>query len=78
MEIIAALKGVHAVTSFPEATAEGLLDALRPDVHVKGTDWTAETVPERATVEAYGGRILIAGDAKAHSSTELIEKQRGG
>ena len=77
MEIIAALKGVHAVTSFPEPTAENLLEALRPDVHVKGTDWTADTVPERATVEAYGGRILIAGDDKTHSSTELIEKQRG-
>lgn len=78
MEVIAALEGVHAVTSFPEATAEGLLDALRPDVHVKGTDWTAETVPERATVLAYGGRILIAGDEKTHSSTDLIERQRGG
>ncbi len=77
MEVIAALKGVHAVTSFPEATAEGLLDALRPDVHVKGTDWTEETVPERETVLAYGGRILIAGDPKTHSSTDLIGKSRG-
>jgi rfaE bifunctional protein nucleotidyltransferase chain/domain len=76
MEVIAALKGVHAVTSFPEATAEDLLDVLRPDVHVKGTDWTAETVPERDTVVAYGGRILIAGDPKTHSSTDLIERQR--
>lgn len=76
MEVIAALKGVHSVTSFPESTAEGLLDALRPDVHVKGTDWTEDTVPERDTVIAYGGRILIAGDPKAHSSSELIEKQR--
>jgi rfaE bifunctional protein nucleotidyltransferase chain/domain len=75
MEIMAALDGVTAVTSFPEATAEGLLNALRPDVHVKGTDWTADTVPERDTVLAYGGRILIAGDEKTHSSTELINKQ---
>jgi len=77
MEVIAALAGVYAVTSFPEATAEPLLATLRPDVHVKGTDWTAETVPERDTVLAYGGRILIAGDRKTHSSTALIEKQRG-
>lgn len=74
MEVIAALEGVHAVTSFPEATAEGLLDALRPEVHVKGTDWTEDTVPERDTVIAYGGRILIAGDPKTHSSTELIAR----
>ena len=77
MEVLAAIQGVHAVTSFPEPTAEALLEALRPDVHVKGTDWTAETVPERDTVIAYGGRILIAGDPKTHSSTELIEKRRG-
>ena len=59
---------------FDEPTADGLLDALRPDVHCKGTDWTVETVPERAVVEAYGGRIAICGDPKTHSSTELAEK----
>lgn len=72
MEVIAALRGVDFVTSFGEPTAHELLGALRPDVHVKGTDWTAEAVPERAVVEAYGGRIAIAGDPKEHSSTELI------
>lgn len=74
MEVIAALTGVTHVTSFDEPTADGLLDALRPDVHCKGTDWTVETVPERAVVEAYGGRIAICGDQKTHSSTELAEK----
>jgi len=74
MEIIAALDGVDYVTSFGEATAGLLLVALKPDVHVKGTDWTAETVPEREVVAAYGGRVLIAGDEKTHSSSELIEK----
>ena len=74
MEVIAALCGVDYVTSFGEPTAHGLLEALRPDVHVKGTDWTAEAVPERAVVEAYGGRIAIAGDPKEHSSTDLIER----
>ena len=78
MEVIAALEGVDAVTSFPEPTAEGLLEALRPDVHVKGTDWTADTVPEKDTVLKYGGRILIAGDEKTHSSSELIERQGRG
>jgi len=74
MEVIAALAGVDFVTSFDEPTAEGLLRALRPEVHVKGTDWTAETVPERAIVEAYGGRIAICGDPKDHSSTALVER----
>ena len=73
-EIMGALAGVHYVTSFPESTARDLLEALRPDVHVKGTDWTEETVPERAVVEGYGGRVAICGDPKEHSSTGLIRK----
>ncbi len=72
MEVIAALAGVDYVTSFGEPTAHELLDTLRPDVHVKGTDWTADAVPERDVVEAYGGRIAIAGDPKEHSSTDPI------
>ena len=75
MEIVAALADVDYVTSFGEATAEALLDALRPDVHVKGTDWAEETVPERAVVERYGGRIAICGDPKTHSSSELIGRR---
>ena len=74
MEVIAALAGVDFVTSFGEPTAHDLLGTLRPDVHVKGTDWTADAVPERSVVEAYGGRIAIAGDPKEHSSTDLIER----
>lgn len=74
MEVIAALAGVDFVTSFGEPTAHQLLEALKPDVHVKGTDWTADAVPERAVVEAYGGQIAIAGDPKEHSSTDLIER----
>lgn len=74
MEMIAALSGVDFVTSFGEATPHLLLEALRPDVHIKGTDWTAETVPERTVVEAYGGRIAICGDEKTHSSTELARR----
>ncbi len=77
MEVIAALEGVGFVTSFGEPSAEQILAALRPDVHVKGTDWTAETVPERDVVLAYGGRIAICGDPKTRSSTGLIEKLRG-
>jgi len=72
-ELIAALAAVDYVTSFPESTAGALLDTLRPDVHVKGTDWTEETVPEREVVEAYGGRVVICGDPKEHSSSALIE-----
>jgi rfaE bifunctional protein nucleotidyltransferase chain/domain len=73
-EVIAALDGVDYVTSFSEPTAETLLATLRPNVHVKGTDWTVDTVPERKVVQGYGGRIAICGDPKDRSSTRLIEK----
>jgi len=76
MEILAAVEGVAYVTSFPEDTAHGLLTALKPDVHVKGTDWTVDAVPERAVVEGYGGRIAICGDEKTHASRELIARMR--
>ena len=76
MEIVAALAGVDFVTSFDEATAGALIDALRPEVQIKGTDRSPETVPERAQVERYGGRIVICGDAKTHSSSELGGKLR--
>ena len=54
-----------------------LLERFRPDVHCKGTDYTVDTVPERETVRAYGGRIAIVGDPKRHSTTELLNKVRG-
>lgn len=76
MEVIAALRGVDFVTSFGESTAGPLLVALRPDVHVKGTDWTADTVPEKDVVMAYGGRVVIAGDPKTHASSDLIERMQ--
>jgi rfaE bifunctional protein nucleotidyltransferase chain/domain len=71
-EIVAALRGVDYVVVFPDATVARLLDRFRPDVHCKGTDYTVDTVPERETVRAYGGRIAIVGDAKDHSTTDLF------
>lgn len=77
LEVVAALADVDYVTSFPEPTAAALLDALRPDVHVKGSDWTEETVPERDVVLRYGGRVAICGDPKRHASSELIRRLEG-
>jgi rfaE bifunctional protein nucleotidyltransferase chain/domain len=73
-EIIAALRPVDFVTIFPERTVEALLRAIRPDVHAKGTDYTEESVPERDVVRSYGGRVMIVGDPKDHSSTEMVRK----
>ena len=76
-ELVAALRGVHYVTIFPEPTVAPLLEALRPDVHCKGTDYTVDTVPERDTVLGYGGRIAIVGDPKDHSTRDLLARLRG-
>ena len=73
-EIVAALGCVDAVTVFDEDSPADLISAIRPDVHAKGTDYTADAVPERAVVAAYGGRTVIVGDPKDHATTELIER----
>ena len=76
-EVIAALRCVDFVTVFNEFTADDLIKTLRPNVHAKGTEWTADNVPELATVKAVGARVAICGDAKSHSSSELARKVRG-
>src|SRR5918997_4115919 len=73
-EIIASLRAVDLVTIFPEPTVETLLLAIRPDIHAKGTDYTADTVPEREVVRSYGGRGAIVGDPKNHSTTEMVKR----
>jgi D-glycero-beta-D-manno-heptose 1-phosphate adenylyltransferase len=73
-EIIAAIRAVDFVTIFTEPTVEQLLLSIRPDIHAKGTDYTADTVPERDVVRSYGGRVAIVGDPKDHSSTEMIKE----
>jgi len=72
--IVDAVRGVDYVVIFPETTVTPLLELLRPDVHCKGTDYTPDSVPERATVLAYGGRIAIVGDPKDHSTRDLIAR----
>jgi D-glycero-beta-D-manno-heptose 1-phosphate adenylyltransferase len=76
-ELVAALRGVDYVTIFSEPTVTPLLAVLQPDVHCKGTDYTIQTVPERDTVRAYGGRIAIVGDPKDHSTRDLLARIRG-
>jgi D-glycero-beta-D-manno-heptose 1-phosphate adenylyltransferase len=71
-EILAALADVDAVIIFDESDVRALVRELRPDIHAKGTDYTAESVPERDTVIECGGRVEIVGDPKDHSATEMI------
>ena len=73
-EMIAALASVDYVVTFADTTVERLLRQIKPDVHCKGTDYTVETVPERAVVQAYGGRTAIVGDQKRHASRDLVRQ----
>ena len=76
-EIVASLESVTYVTIFDERTVEQLLLTLKPDVHAKGTDYTEATVPERAVVRSYGGRVAIVGDPKDHSTSEILTRIGG-
>ena len=74
-EIVAAMADVDAVVIFPELDVRALIREIRPDIHAKGTDYTAESVPERDTVAEYGGRVAIVGDPKDHSTSEIIRSR---
>ena len=73
-EVISSLRCVDLVTVFSEPTVEELIRAIQPDFHAKGTDYTEDTVPEREIVREFGGQVVIVGDPKDHSSTEIIDK----
>jgi rfaE bifunctional protein nucleotidyltransferase chain/domain len=74
--LVAALRAVEYVVLFSEPNVEALLEFVRPDVHAKGTDYSAETVPERATAARLGIRVAIVGDAKDHSTRGFLESVR--
>lgn len=76
VQLVAALRAVDYVVLFDEPNVETLLEELRPDVHAKGTDYTAETVPEREMAARLGIRVAIVGDRKNHSTRELLESIR--
>jgi rfaE bifunctional protein nucleotidyltransferase chain/domain len=75
-QLVAALRSVDYVVLFAEPSVEVLLEEMRPDVHAKGTDYTAETVPERAAAARLGIRVAIVGDLKDHSTRDLLESIR--
>ena len=76
-EILSALQDVDAVVVFSEPDVRALVREIRPDVQAKGTDYTADTVPERDVVRECGGRVEIVGDPKDHSATQIIQSRLG-
>jgi D-glycero-beta-D-manno-heptose 1-phosphate adenylyltransferase len=78
-EIVSAIRGVSYVTIFHEKSPAGLIELLKPDYQCKGTDYTPDSVPEADVVRSYGGKVVIVGDPKNHSTTELLARmQRPG
>ena len=76
--VLAALESVDAVAVFDEDTPLELINATRPDVIVKGGDYTPETVVGRREVESWGGRVVIVPLTPGQSTTAIIEKLRAG
>jgi rfaE bifunctional protein nucleotidyltransferase chain/domain len=74
-EILAALADTDAVVIFPEKDVRSLIREIRPEIQAKGTDYTADSVPEGDVVRQYGGRVEIVGDPKDHSATEIIRSR---
>jgi len=72
--LVAGLRSVDHVVVFEADDVRELLEKLRPDVHCKGTDYTAETVPERDIARSVGARVAIVGDPKDHDTRQLIER----
>jgi D-glycero-beta-D-manno-heptose 1-phosphate adenylyltransferase len=73
-EVIAALQSVDYVIVFSDPTVERLLLLLKPEVHCKGPDYTVESVPERGVTQSYGGRTVIVGDDKQHSTRDVVAR----
>src|ERR1700674_2342995 len=74
-EIVAALADVEAVVIFPELDVRSIIREIRPDIQAKGTDYTVDSVPERDVVAEIGGRVAIVGDAKEHSTSEILRER---
>ena len=74
-EIVAALGDVDAVVIFPELDVRAIIREIRPDIQAKGTDYTADSVPERDAIAECGGRIAIVGDRKDHSTSEILRSR---
>ncbi len=72
--LLAALEPVSAVIIFEEDTADALIRVLQPDIYVKGGDYAGKPLPERPTVEAYGGRVALIDYLPGHSTSALIAK----
>ncbi len=75
-EVVGALKAVDFVTIFPEDTPVEMLELIKPDFHVKGSDYQPSALAETPVVEKYGGQVRILGLVDGKSTTLLLKKIR--
>ena len=73
-QVLAGLENVDVVVIFSEDTPANIIDAIKPEVFVKGADYSVEEIPEAAIVQAYGGEIVLAELEDGHSTTATIAK----
>jgi rfaE bifunctional protein nucleotidyltransferase chain/domain len=73
-EVLLGLKAVDYVVMFGERTAENLVSEIRPDVYVKGADYTVDKIPEAKIVQSYGGRVELVQFVAGHSTTNIIRQ----
>lgn len=76
MKVIGALRCVDCVVSFSEQTPEAIIAEIRPDVHVKGGDYTEDSLPEAKIVRSYGGSVVIMPTLEGRSTTGIIERMQ--
>ena len=76
-EVLLGLKAVDHVIFFGEATAENLIREVKPDIYVKGGDYTLATLPEAKIIQSYGGRVELVNLVAGHSTTNIVEKILG-
>ena len=76
LELLAAMGPVDYLHLFDEESVHEVIRALKPNFHIKGTDYTPENVPEAELVRELGGEVAIAGDPKDHATTDIIQKIR--
>jgi len=77
-EIVAALACVDAVSIFDDDTPADIIKRVQPDVLVKGSDWPADQIVGRDTVEARGGRVILEPVEQGYSTSAIIDKARSG
>ena len=73
-ELLLGLRSVTYVHIFSDETVDPILERLRPEYYAKGTDYTPDTIPESSTVRRYGGKIVIVGDPKRHSTQDTLAR----